>query len=76
MGDVIVLATDGFFDNVFPEEVVTIVNTEVSKSEIINPSLPSTLATSLAQRAFASSQNERKNGPFALNARKAYVLYT
>jgi hypothetical protein len=29
-GDVLVLATDGFFDNVFPEDVVSIVNSEVS----------------------------------------------
>lgn len=68
--DVLILATDGFFDNIFVEDVVSIVNAQVSKSSLSNPSLSKEMADILAQRAFVLSQAQ-KDGPFAFNARKA-----
>ena len=88
-GDMLVAATDGFFDNLFPEDVVKVINSK-RKPRGGAPGLPSdvvgedpallrealaSLATRLGRCAAEVAKSETKRTPFAVAAGKAGWFY-
>ena len=78
-GDVILLATDGFYDNVFPEEAVSIVNEELDKVLSGNKGTRSISVEELTKRvrglsrrltdtARKYSEDRKRISPFSKNA--------
>lgn len=68
-GDLLLLATDGVFDNLFQEEILAIVK-EVARDEKKNPREPEEIAIEIAQRAYYKSVNLNEKTPFSEEARK------
>lgn len=64
-GDVIVLATDGLWDNVSPQDIIQIVESHGTTDDL------NSLAQALGSMAFDNSQNAEFESPYALEARKA-----
>ncbi|CAG8540666.1 8061_t:CDS:2 [Paraglomus brasilianum] len=78
-GDVILLATDGFYDNVFPEEAVSIVNEELDKVLSGNKGTRNVSVEELTKRvrglsrrltdtARKYSEDRKRISPFSKNA--------
>ncbi|KGN55061.1 probable protein phosphatase 2C 55 [Cucumis sativus] len=63
-GDIIVVGTDGLLDNVFEREIVELLAAEVAETAV-------DLATMVAELAWYNSLDSVKDGPFAVEARKA-----
>jgi len=63
-GDVVVLATDGVFDNVFDKEISELVNKHKKRSA-------GEIAEAIARRASTNSRNRKYESPFA---KEAYAL--
>ncbi|CAG8763473.1 13621_t:CDS:1, partial [Acaulospora morrowiae] len=74
-GDVILLATDGFFDNVFAEEAVSIVNKELqdvaSRDFEELRSHVRRLSRRLTDTARRYSMDPRRVSPFSQSAKKS-----
>ncbi len=69
-GDIIVMGTDGFFDNVWPKEILSYLN--------MHPVHPKNLAEGLATIAYEESQKKDNYIPFfhrAKQAKKPYATY-
>jgi protein phosphatase PTC7 len=66
--DIVIVATDGIFDNLFNSRILKIV--EEHKGESVRE-----IADSLANTAFKLSINEKYKSPFAVGARKAGFYY-
>eukprot|EP00826_Nyctotherus_ovalis_P009989 TRINITY_DN12651_c0_g3_i7.p1 TRINITY_DN12651_c0_g3~~TRINITY_DN12651_c0_g3_i7.p1 ORF type:complete len:232 (+),score=57.78 TRINITY_DN12651_c0_g3_i7:1237-1932(+) len=64
--DLLILATDGVFDNLFQEEILTIVR-EFGKEKEIDPKR---VAEKVAERAYRKSIDLSGNSPFSEEARK------
>ena len=60
-GDIIILGTDGLFDNIYPEQILEIVN----KNNNLN-----NLAVQLVSKAFDLSKNNNWISPFALEGKR------
>ena len=76
-GDVIVLATDGLFDNVFDDEIVHKVESSLEKfrptlSGLSNETARS-IATELVSTAWSLANDAKRMSPFADNARKKNI---
>ncbi len=69
-GDIVVMGTDGFFDNVWPKEVLAYLEN--------HPQNPKTLSKGLATLAYEESQKKDNFVPFfqrAKDARKPFATY-
>lgn len=66
-GDILVLGTDGLFDNLFDENIISEVEGYLAKS----PFSASEIAQKIALSAYKKSLDSKWPSPFALNARKA-----
>jgi len=62
-GDLVIIGSDGLFDNLFDSEIVDIVN-----EELLNG--PQEIADQLTMRAYEASAQKTEATPFAVNARK------
>eukprot|EP00184_Porphyridium_aerugineum_P001678 CAMPEP_0184695762 /NCGR_PEP_ID=MMETSP0313-20130426/3300_1 /TAXON_ID=2792 /ORGANISM="Porphyridium aerugineum, Strain SAG 1380-2" /LENGTH=422 /DNA_ID=CAMNT_0027154283 /DNA_START=473 /DNA_END=1741 /DNA_ORIENTATION=+ len=74
-GDWIVLGTDGLFDNCFPEDIVHEIVEHERKRQTEDKYDPAYLAESLARLAHAYAKDNRRDTPFAMNAREAGHLF-
>lgn len=74
-GDVVVLGTDGLFDNAFAHEIAEMVRQ--AEAEVGNDpeALARRAATNLAEQAHAWSLDRRRSSPFAVEARLAGHSY-
>jgi serine/threonine protein phosphatase PrpC len=75
--DIIILATDGLFDNVFEEDMLHIVGEELGGFEDteITQEMTRRLAERLAKRAHDLSMNKSIDCPFALAAKDSNILW-
>ena len=64
-GDVIVMATDGLWDNVSQQDIIQIVQSYREKEDVND------IAQALGSKAFTHSQDTAFESPYALEARKA-----
>jgi len=69
--DVIVLATDGMYDNLFPNQILEILDRNVKKGFCVLD-----IAKDLARTAFDISLDPKCDTPFAQEARKYGYHYT
>ncbi|KAK9844187.1 hypothetical protein WJX81_007473 [Elliptochloris bilobata] len=69
-GDVVVAATDGVWDNVFPEELAGVVDSAQRRGDT-----PAATASTLAQLALSRSQDQRHMSPFSYGARMSGIEY-
>lgn len=67
-GDVIILGTDGFFDNVFASEAEEVLERESRKKGGI---VPKNLASYIAELALYNSFDRFRESPFSRNAKLA-----
>jgi len=80
-GDLIILGTDGVFDNLFDHEVCNLANLTMSPFEaalLKNPSLVTSaesVARAIAHAAFHRSKDLKAKSPFAKNARQSGTHY-
>lgn len=76
-GDLIFVMSDGVLDNVFTDEMISIVNENLpllsSKQSL--KQIPRLLARQIALRARKESQDELRESPFSLEARKSNLTY-
>lgn len=68
-GDLLLLATDGVFDNLFQEEILSIVK-QLARDEEKRPSAPEKIAIEIARRAYYKSINLNEKTPFGEEAQK------
>lgn len=73
-GDLVILGTDGLFDNVSPDSVTDLVNKYIKE----NGKLESTteICNHIVQTAYKLSLDPNHNSPFAIEAKKAGKRYT
>lgn len=69
--DVVVLGSDGLFDNMTAQEVVAVVEDCAREG----PLVPAAVARRVAEAAQRHAENPARDSPFALNARKAGLHY-
>ncbi len=88
-GDMLLAATDGFFDNLFPEDVCKIINSKrrhkynghnlptdvVSAEEELLQGALTSLARRLCRSTLEVAKSETRRTPFAVNAGKAGFFY-
>ena len=67
LGDVLILGTDGLFDNVYKDEMREIVEKRMDTGRLD----PNRVARELAQKAFEYSKDKKYYSPFEDEARKA-----
>jgi len=67
-GDVVILGTDGLFDNLFKEEILKIQQKHATSD-------PKTLAQAVAESARTASVSKTKQSPFAVGAGKAGLRF-
>jgi len=65
-GDVVILGTDGFFDNLFPEDIKRITRDVLKKEPIEN--VPAALTEALLEESFKVSEKITGNSPWAKEA--------
>ena len=70
-GDVLVVATDGLWDNVFPEEVTSIVTGELAAGRG-----PQAAAKALVDLAHTRGHSRTARTPFSVEAMRARVVFT
>ncbi|KZV58159.1 putative protein phosphatase 2C 55 [Dorcoceras hygrometricum] len=70
-GDVIVVGTDGLFDNLFPEEIEAMVKVSLQRDD-----QPNVLAESLAKAALEKSLDTNCKSPYVAAAQAAGLVYT
>lgn len=78
-GDLIVLGTDGLFDNLFLHEIAEIAGVAVSPSSPVGPAVPSapwSIAEALTRAALDRSQDRAARTPFGEHAREAGTYHT
>lgn len=72
-GDLVIMASDGLWDNLFDEEILKLIaQTTKNFGEQCNPQL---IATALAKAAMEAGHSEDKMSPFAVGAEKAGVRF-
>lgn len=69
--DLVIVGSDGLFDNMSAEEVQTLVESKEKAEE----DSPSSLAKSIAEEAQRLAHDSRRMSPFAKNAQKAGLRY-
>jgi protein phosphatase PTC7 len=78
-GDLLVLATDGLFDNVAEEEVLEVIEASAAQSAAEEPERlgvdEHALATALATRAYERSLDREVDSPFALLAKDNDIMW-
>ena len=67
--DLVLLATDGVLDNIFPEHMLKMIE-EQSQEKLQSAKELTQLADTIAQTAFTLSQDSEFLSPFYINARK------
>lgn len=77
-GDIIILASDGLFDNVFEEDIVQIVGSVLGELDDreINAEATQKCAETLAKRAYELSLSKTVDCPFALAAKESNILWS
>jgi len=68
VGDVIVAASDGLFDNVFTDELVRVVNVAMKESKGLQANVAA--AAALSKLAFANSSDDTYDSPYAQESTK------
>ncbi|GJQ08676.1 hypothetical protein GpartN1_g467.t1 [Galdieria partita] len=68
VGDILVLGTDGLFDNLFDEDI----KLAVERTKAFHPN---DAAMFLAKKALTCSLDTKRDGPFAVNSKKAGYLF-
>ncbi len=63
-GDLLIVATDGVFDNMFPEEVLAAIQAVV-KGRIYSAVKPEDIANEIANRAYRKSKSHSEKTPFS-----------
>ena len=68
--DCVIVGTDGLFDNLFDDEIVAIVDKHAGEWAAggASPDHAAAVARDLGQAAHSHSLDEKRNGPFAVNA--------
>lgn len=78
--DLIIMATDGLFDNMFDEEIAEIadqVEHEVYRlSSGMSLAKPEIIAQKIMDRAYALSLDKKKDSPFALLAKENMMMFS
>ncbi|TMW56891.1 hypothetical protein Poli38472_002816 [Pythium oligandrum] len=73
-GDLIVLGTDGLFDNLFPEQIASLLDSALPTIEQDGESMEK-VASCIAYTAHKSAKGTKSRTPFAVAARKAGYEY-
>jgi len=68
-GDIIVIGSDGLFDNLHDEEIV-----ELVQAEALQENSPSGIAHKLAFAAFGASVDKKRGTPYSLGASSAFDM--
>jgi protein phosphatase PTC7 len=68
-GDVVILATDGVFDNMFESDILDVIE------GITDDLSPETVAKRIALRAYHLSLSKERDGPFALLAKDNNIMW-
>ncbi|CAD8196302.1 unnamed protein product [Paramecium pentaurelia] len=71
VGDLVVLGTDGLFDNMSAQQIQVVIE-DVTKTE---PNNPQALAKSIANYAYRLSLDPKYNSPFAQHAKQSRLRY-
>ena len=69
--DVVVLSSDGLFDNLDEQQIVQLVSNELTAGRTVNE-----VAASLASAAFDRSVDKRVDGPFAAAAKDHNIMWS
>ena len=72
-GDLLIVATDGLFDNLFPEELLEAVKSAV-KGKAPHTVVPQEIANAIAARAYAKSKSNTERTPFSEALSKVHGL--
>jgi protein phosphatase PTC7 len=75
LGDIIIAGSDGFFDNMFEDEIIRITEEEYLARGEICEKFSRKLVQRLCTRAALNSLDETYFGPFTANARRAGQLF-
>jgi protein phosphatase PTC7 len=67
-GDIIIMATDGLFDNLFEKDIINIVKNNSEKNTKI-------ISQMLVDSAYVNSINQKFNSPFTVNAKSHGLNY-
>jgi len=70
--DIVIVGTDGLFDNIDEKQIVDMVTPFIKESNIINPTQ---IAETIAQSAFKYSLDKNYQSPFATKAKQAYIYF-
>lgn len=71
-GDLLILGTDGVFDNLFEEEILEIVSEFTKQNCVKNKSTAAMIAKKIAEASLAKSKMKNIKNPF--NIKKAQVI--
>ncbi|KAF4320666.1 hypothetical protein BBO99_00003679 [Phytophthora kernoviae] len=74
-GDVIVLGTDGLFDNLFPKQITSLLDTVLPSSSELDQHSMEKVASCIAHTAHKAAKGTKTKTPFALAAQEAGYEY-
>lgn len=75
VGDLVVLATDGLFDNLFPTQIASLLDTVLPTVDDQDPRTMERVASCVAHTAHECAKSSKLKTPFAQAARKAGFDY-
>ncbi|CAE8634217.1 unnamed protein product, partial [Polarella glacialis] len=75
-GDLLVLGTDGLFDNLFIHEVCQLAGEAMGPLDSGSPTDPATIAQALVKAAFHRSIDRAARSPFGEHAKQAGLYHT
>jgi len=70
-GDLLIVATDGVFDNLFQDEIIDIIKNAI-KGRSYSSVKPQEIATAIANRAYNKSKSRSEKTPFSETVRKVH----
>lgn len=71
-GDIVVLGSDGLWDNLYDDQILEIVNSEECKIQMD----PTRIATIIAAKAHEVADSPTVDSPFAVNAKKNNITFS
>ncbi|KAH7469056.1 hypothetical protein KRP22_004199 [Phytophthora ramorum] len=74
-GDLIVLGTDGLFDNLFPEQIASLLDTVLPSTPELDQHSMEKVASCIAHTAHKAAKGTKTKTPFALAAQQAGYEY-
>ena|SRR3990167_1043436 len=70
-GDLVILGTDGLFDNMRPTDIASLVNSHLQSNRLDEQAI----ATLIAEKTYQLSLDSKHNSPFAVEASKSGIFY-